>query len=72
VIDKDTHVTLIDFENSKTSPSQINFERKDEISEFTAPEFLEERYDGRSDVWSLGVLMYYLLSRGSPFKGDKK
>ena len=39
---------------------------------YIAPEvFQGDGYDHRCDLWSVGVLLYYMLSRGSyPFKGD--
>lgn len=70
-IDKNK-VTLIDFEQSKTHPDDKNLKKKDAVSEYTAPEFLNGTYDEKCDVWSLGVLMYTLISGHSPFKGDSK
>merc|ERR1719253_217096 len=38
---------------------------------FQAPEILRKKgYTVKADSWSVGVLMYWLLSGGYPFKGD--
>lgn len=38
---------------------------------YMAPEIWAGRsYDNKVDVWSLGVVMYYLLSGTHPFLGD--
>lgn len=38
---------------------------------YTAPERIKaEKYDGRSDVFSAGVMLYEMLSGKSPFHGD--
>ena len=38
---------------------------------YMAPEILRgEAYNNKVDIWSLGVVMYYLLSGVHPFNGD--
>ena len=38
---------------------------------YLAPEVIEEKYDIRCDLWSLGVVTYFLLSGEPPFTGRK-
>ena len=39
---------------------------------YLSPELIigQDGYDGRADVWSLGVILYELLAFGRPFSGD--
>lgn len=39
---------------------------------YIAPEVLEEDYDYRCDVWSLGVILFVLLSGKPPFFGKNE
>ena len=39
--------------------------------ETTAPEILEKNFIcNKSDIWSLGILIYYMIFKEYPFKGD--
>jgi serine/threonine protein kinase len=41
--------------------------------EYLSPEIVKkERYDARVDLWSLGVLMYEMLFKDSPFKSTQQ
>lgn len=40
---------------------------------YMAPEIWEQTpYDEKVDIWSLGVVMYYLLTGYHPFDGDNE
>jgi serine/threonine protein kinase len=73
MITKDGEVKLIDFGLSKQNKSKYSNKLTTMVGTpyFVAPEVLEGNYSYACDVWSLGVLLYLILSGELPFDGDK-
>lgn len=69
-MESDNSLKLIDFGTS----TQYD-KKKDKLnslmgtSYYMAPEVIQGDYDERCDVWSIGVLIYILLSGKAPFDG---
>ena len=57
---------LLDFENDLCTEEVYN-------NEYSSPEIIKkEPYNTKSDVWSLGVLLYEICTFTKPFKGENK
>lgn len=73
MIGADGELKLIDFGLSKKCKSKnSHMNTIAGTPHFMAPEVLVEDYNYKCDIWSLGVLMYILLSGYLPFNGDSK
>jgi calcium-dependent protein kinase len=68
----DGDVKLIDFGLSRVI--QTTSEEKGTVGSlyFIAPEIFRGEYSPKCDVWSLGVVLFLLLSMSYPFKGVDK
>lgn len=71
------NIKLIDFglamrwqKNLKAQLKQKGDKKIVGTSYYLAPEILSHDYDERCDIWSLGVILYILLSAAPPFDGE--
>lgn len=71
IVGSDNHVTLLDFGIARAAASQDNTAVG--TPEYMSPEQCQgQSVDARSDIYSLGILMYKLFTRRLPFTADKK
>jgi serine/threonine protein kinase len=78
LLDKDNHPHLMDFGLAKRDAGEVSMTLEGQIlgtPAYMSPEQAsgEARHvDGRSDVYSLGVILYQLLTGELPFKGNPR
>jgi len=72
LLDKDYRVKLVDFGISRISDMQGVTETGEVMGtpEYMAPEQIKKKIDHRSDIYSLGIVMYEFLTGELPFTGD--
>ena len=63
-------VKLIDFGTAKLFAEGNKQKSLVGSSYYIAPEVLRGKYDESCDLWSIGVIMYILLTGGPPFSGN--
>ena len=61
---------LIDFGLSSRIKKNEKLNHTVGTPSFIAPETLKGEYDEKCDVWSIGVILYYILSGKFPFNGN--
>ena len=73
MIGADKEIKLIDFGLSKIDKSKNqHLTTIAGTPYYMAPEVLEGDYNNKCDIWSLGVLMYVLVSGYLPFQGENR
>jgi len=63
------HIKLIDFGFAKHVRGRHKLETACGTLQYCAPEVLARSYSEKADMWSLGVLIYMLLTGTTPFPG---
>ena len=66
---KDPKITIIDFGTSSSFRKDERMSQKFGTPYYIAPEVLQNNYDEKCDIWSIGVIMYILLCGYPPFNG---
>ncbi len=67
--DDDSHIKLIDFGLAKrVEPNEI-MNKPNGTPYYIAPEVFLQKYNMKIDIWSMGVVLYIMLSGKVPFPG---
>ena len=66
---ENAQIKLIDFGTSRFIPNDKKLRKPIGTCFYMAPEVLTAEYDKKVDVWSLGVILYVMLSGFVPFSG---
>ena len=72
MITSSDEIKIIDFGLSKRHKQGEKLHNVAGTPYYMAPEVLEGDYDEKCDVWSLGVLLYVLMSGYLPFQGENR
>lgn len=65
----DPKITIIDFGTSGIFDPNQKMQQKYGTPYYIAPEVLNNSYDEKCDLWSIGVILYILLCGYPPFNG---
>jgi serine/threonine protein kinase len=74
IVEPDGKVKIVDFGIARLADQSTRLTKTDAVIgtfHYIAPERLKgEMSDGRSDIWSVGVMLYQMLSGELPFNGE--
>ena len=71
MVTENGRVKLIDFGLSRASRTK-KLTTVTGTPYYISPEVLKGKYHAESDIWSMGVLLYFLVSGLKPFEGDTR
>ena len=66
----DPTITIIDFGTACHLSNKERLNQKSGTPYYIAPEVLEGYTDEKSDIWSVGVILYIMLCGYPPFNGQ--
>lgn len=67
--EKDNPIKIIDFGLSQYISKEAKLKTKVGTAYYVSPEILNGKYSEKCDIWSIGVILYVLLSGDPPFNG---
>ena len=65
-------IKIINFGTSTESKSDEEFKNQFGSIYYASPEVLNGEYDEKSDVWSIGVMLFIMLGGRPPFEGNSE
>jgi calcium-dependent protein kinase len=71
LFEKDSlNLKIIDFGIAVQKNGNNNLQERVGTPYYIAPEVLLKDYDERCDIWSTGVIMYMMMAKRPPFRGN--
>ena len=68
--DPQLNLKIIDFGISVVAEPNKKLKEKRGTAYYMAPEVIQGSYTSKCDIWSIGIILYVLLSGEAPFSGE--
>jgi calcium-dependent protein kinase len=72
MIDKELRIQVIDLGSAGKFSPKCKLNEITGTAYYIAPEVLDGAYDEKCDAWSLGVIVYILMTGTPPFNGESE